>query len=112
MTNEENQTKLYDRVFAEHEQYRQYLLTLSPEEILSHALVYAVREDIVKVIETVELSENYVKALLKSQYPLTDIYREWEKAENYHIHDARVAVENRAKDIIEHAEWLRQREER
>lgn len=112
MSNEGMQKKLYNIVSAEQEQYRQYLLTLPPEEILAHACAYTVREDIVMVIETAKLSEDHLRALLKSQYPLTDIYREWEKAENYHMDDARAAVKNRAKDIIEHTEWLRQREER
>ncbi len=51
MTNEElNEalnTALYDKMFAEQEKYREWLLTQPPEEILKHTYEYTVREDIV-----------------------------------------------------------------
>lgn len=37
MTNEELNTKLYERMFAEQEKYRSWLLTLSSGEVLNHA---------------------------------------------------------------------------
>lgn len=36
MTNEELNTQLYQKMFAEQEKYRDWLLTLAPEEILNH----------------------------------------------------------------------------
>lgn len=46
MTNEEWNTKLYEKMFAEQEMYRNWLLSQPPEEILNHAYVYVMREDI------------------------------------------------------------------
>lgn len=37
MTNEELNAKLYEKMFAEQEKYREKLLTMQPEEILEHA---------------------------------------------------------------------------
>ena len=45
MTNEELNTALYQKMFAEQEKYRDRLLSMSPEEILHHSYEYTVRED-------------------------------------------------------------------
>ena len=46
ITNQELNTLLYQKMFAEQERYRQHLLTLPPEEILDCAYAYTTREDI------------------------------------------------------------------
>ena len=38
MTNEELNTALYKKVFAEQEKYREWLLSQPPDEILNHSL--------------------------------------------------------------------------
>lgn len=45
MTNEEWNTRLYEKLFAEQEVYRSWLLSQPPEEILNHAYAYVMRED-------------------------------------------------------------------
>ena len=47
MTNEELNTRLYEKMFAEQEQFRDWLLSQPPAEILNHAYEYTMREDIV-----------------------------------------------------------------
>ena len=51
MTNEQLNTALYEKMFAEQEKYREWLLTQSPEEILNHTYEYTVREDIWQTVE-------------------------------------------------------------
>ena len=51
MTNEELNTALYQKMFAEQEQYKQWLLTQPPDEILHHCYEFVVREDIVLALE-------------------------------------------------------------
>ena len=46
MTNEERNTSLYQKMFAEQEKFRDWLKGQPPEEILNHAYEYTVREDI------------------------------------------------------------------
>lgn len=72
MTNEELNTALYKKVFAEQEQYRKWLLSQPPNEILNHCYEYTVREDIVLALEEYDLSDKQCKALLKSPCPLAD----------------------------------------
>ena len=43
MTNEELNTALYKKVFAEQEKYREWLLSQPPDEILNHCYEYTVR---------------------------------------------------------------------
>ena len=51
MTNEELNTALYKKMFAEQETYRAWLLSQPPEEILNHAYEYTMREDIWQTVE-------------------------------------------------------------
>ena len=50
MTNEELNTALYRKMFAEQEKYRDWLVGQSPEEILHHCYEYTVREDILSIL--------------------------------------------------------------
>lgn len=51
MTNEELNTRLYQKMFAEQEKYRNWLLTLSSREVLEHGYEYIMREDILLSLE-------------------------------------------------------------
>ena len=57
MTNEELNTALYKKVFAEQEKYREWLLSQPPDEILNHCYEYTVQEDIVLALEEYDLSD-------------------------------------------------------
>ena len=46
MTNAELNPALYQKMFAEQETYREWLLSQPSEEILNHTYEYTVREDI------------------------------------------------------------------
>lgn len=87
MTNEELNSALYTKLFDEQEQYRKALLTLPPEKILDHAYEYAAREDILMSLEYHDLNDAQAKALLKSEYPLRDIFRTWEDNETDYMQD-------------------------
>lgn len=78
MTNEELNTALYKKVFAEQEKYREWLLSQPPDEILNHCYEYTVREDIVLALEEYNLSDKQCKALLKSPSPLADVFKDFE----------------------------------
>ena len=85
MTNEELNTALYKKVFAEQEKYREWLLSQPPDEILNHCYEYTVREDIVLALEEYDLSDKQCKALLKSPSPLADVFKDFEKRETDHM---------------------------
>ena len=97
MTTEERNTKLYEKMFAEQEQYRDWLLTQPPEEILNHCYEYTVREDILMSLEYHDLPDAQAKALLKSPSPLADVFTDWEHKESGYMEDIWQTVEDRAK---------------
>ena len=74
MTNEELNTALYEKMFAEQETYRAWLLAQASEEILNHTYEYTVREDILMSLEYNSLPNAQVRALLKSPSPLADVF--------------------------------------
>ena len=77
MTNVMLNTQLYQKMYAEQEQHKAYLLTLPPTEILDHASEYTYRENILMAMENNDLSNTQVKALLRSSAPLADVYSKY-----------------------------------
>lgn len=76
---------LYDKMKAEQDKYRDWLLNQPPEEILNHTYEYTMREDIVMCMEELELSPKQAKALLRSPCPLDDVYKEFKDREVEHM---------------------------
>ena len=91
---------LYEKMHAEQEQYKSWLTKQAPEEILSHAYKYSVREDILFAVESTEFTEEQVKALLSSPGPLADVYRVWEKRESSLMEEIVSAIEGCADALI------------
>ena len=100
MANEELNTALYKKVFAEQEQYRDWLLSQPPDEILNHCYEYTVREDIVLALEEYDLSDKQCMALLKLPSPLADVFKDFEKRETDHMDNIRDTIECRANTIV------------
>ena len=98
---EELNSELYNRMFEEQEHYRNWLLSLPPEEILFHAFSYSVREDILMTQEENNFSIEKCKALLESPTPLADMKRAYDKTETNYMDDIRSIMKNHANDVIE-----------
>ena len=112
MANPDLLTKLYQRMNAEQEQYRNWLLGQPPGVILDHAAEYTIREDIVMEMEELELTDAQTKALLKSKTPLADVCKAWNKTETHHMDDVRDVIEIHADDVIRTEKEKDQREAR
>lgn len=97
---DELNSELYNRMFEEQEHYRNWLLSLPPEEILFHAFSYSVREDILMTQEENNFSIERCKALLESPTPLADMKRAYDKTETNYMDDIRNVMENYADDIL------------
>ena len=89
---------LFAQMFAEQQDYRAWLMTLPPDEILDHAAEFAVREDILVELEAFDLPADQAAALLASPTSLADIYREWGKVDTHYMEDIRDVIENLAED--------------
>ena len=106
MTNEELNAKLYEKMFAEQEKYREKLLTMQPEEILKHAYEYAVREEILVSLENNDLEASQARVLLKYARPLSLVYKEYDNRVNEYMVDIWNTVESIANQNI-HAQMDR-----
>lgn len=84
---------LYDKMKAEQDKYRDWLLSQPPEEILNHTYEYTMREDIVMCMEELELSPKQAKALLRSPCPLDDVYKEFKDREVEHKQAQQIGME-------------------
>ena len=96
MTNQEWNTTLYKQMFAEQEQFRDWLLAQPPQEILNHAYEYVMREDILLSLEYNDLTDAQAAALLTSPSPLADVYAEFDKLESSHMEEIWNCIESRA----------------
>ena len=112
MTNEELNTRLYEKMFAEQEQFRDWLLSQPPAEILNHAYEYTMREDIVMCMEELELEPEKARALLRSPCPLSDVYKEFRDRETEHMDTIRDSIETEADKSLQRQEKKQQRESR
>ena len=97
MTNEELNTRLYEKMFAEQELFRDWLLSQPPAEILNHAYEYTVREDILMSLEYNDLEDSQARALLKSGKPLKQIFERWEDKETSHMENIWDTVQEQAR---------------
>lgn len=93
-------TQLYEKMKAEQDKYRDWLLSQEPAEILNHAYEYTMREDIVMAMEELELTPKQAKALLKSHCPLGDVYKEFQDRETEHMDTIRDSIETRAEQAV------------
>ena len=100
-------TALYEKMAAEQDNYRDWLKSQSPEEVLNHAYEYTIRDDIVMAMEELELTDTQAQALLESSSPLADVYRYFEKLETGYMDVIRDSIENRADDVCRAQEKLR-----
>lgn len=105
-------TQLYEKMKAEQNKYRDWLLTQPPSEILNHTYEYTVREDILMCMEYAELSPKQAKALLKSPCPLDDVYKEFSDRETDHMDTIRNSIECRANQVVREDFKKAQRESR
>ena len=101
MTNEELNTALYEKLFAEQQDFKGWLVKQPPEEILKHAYEYVIREDIVIEMEYHDLTDDEAKALLADEKPLQAIFSVYENTEGGHMDEIRDCIESRAKTCME-----------
>ena len=92
-------TALFEKMSDEQDNYRDWLKSQPPEEILHHTYEYTVREDIMMAMEELELTDTQAQALLESPY--------FEKLETGYMDVIRDSIENRADDVCRAQEELR-----
>ncbi|OUP27869.1 DUF3849 domain-containing protein [Faecalibacterium sp. An192] len=96
MTDAELNTALYKKMFAEQEQFKDWLLTQPPEKILEHSYKYSVREDFILALEYDDLTRGQAAALLASPTPLDDLFHTYESTETHHMEEVWSCLESLA----------------
>ena len=96
MTNEELNTALYKKMFAEQEQFKGWMLTQPPERILEHSYEYTVREDFLLALEQDDLTRGQIAALLATPTPLDDLFHTYEATETHHMEEVWSCLESLA----------------
>ena len=92
--------RLYEKMKAEQDKYRGWLLHQEPSEILNHTYEYTMREDIVMCMEELELEPEKARALLRSPCPLSDVYKEFRDRETEHMDTIRDSIETEADKLV------------
>lgn len=100
MSNEEMKEALLDKLTAEQDTYRAWLLDQPPEVILNHTYEYTMREDIIVCMEELDLTDAQAAALLASTSPMQDIYDEFNKRDASYMEDIRDSIETYAKATL------------
>ena len=100
MTLEQLNTALYEKVYAEQQEFISSLKTMTPENIIKYAYELVIREDILLSLEENDLDAKQCKALLKEKKPLDKLFLAWEKHEGDHMNEIRDCIENKANEII------------
>lgn len=85
MSNEELNTALYKKMFAEQEKFEDWLLSQSPRDILNNTYEYTIREDILLYLECTDLDDEECVALLALDTPLDAVYQYYDRCENSHM---------------------------
>lgn len=99
MTTEQLNTALYNKMYAEQEQFKSMLRSLSPEVVMQHSYELVMREDILLSLEENDLTPQQCKALLKQKKPLSELFLAWEKSESNHMMEILTCIEDKADEL-------------
>ena len=106
MDTEKLTAALHEKMSAEQDKYRAWLVAQPPEEILNHTAEYTTREDILMAMDFIELTEAQVSALLESPSPLADVYKNWSSMDFNVMDNIVSAIEDRADTVIRQTKEL------
>lgn len=101
MTNEELNTKLYEKMFAEMEQFKTELSTQPFHAVLDRSYEYCIKSDILLAVEDRDLTNAYASALMKSDKPLDDVFQIYDGRVTDHMEHVFDCLEECAVGIIQ-----------
>lgn len=99
MTNEQLNTALYEKMYAEQQKFIEELKNSTPEVVIESAYELVIREDILLYLEENDLEPHQCKALLKEKDPLSKLFLAWENHEGDHMNEIRNCIENKANEL-------------
>ena len=84
--------KLAEKVERELADFREDILSKSPQEVYDVAYQIILKNDIAECFSDVDYSPQVAKALMKSRNLLQDIYEEWIGREDSHMDELRQTI--------------------
>lgn len=112
MTNEQLNTALYEKMYAEQQEFINELKNSTPELVIESAYELVIREDILLHLEENDLEPHQCRALLKEKEPLSKLFLAWEKHEGNHMSEIRDCIENKADELHKHIKIRADRDSR
>lgn len=100
MNNQKKLRALQDKMSAELDKYRDWLLQQPPKEILEHTHEYTVKGNIVLLLDNAELSGRQLTALLSSTVPLDDVYKVFRNMDTGLMDTIQTCLEDRADTVL------------
>ncbi len=91
--------QLTDKMTAEFNSFRDWLLAQPPEEILNHAYEYSTKQDIMLNVADADLSPAEAETLLRSPCPLEDVYHDCTHVDNTELNYALCQIIEQRADI-------------
>ena len=91
---------LYEKMQAENETFKDWLLSQEPSEILNHAYEYTMYQDMMLCMEDMELSPKQAKAMYQSPSSLRDALSDFDKRETDHMENLRDSLEATANKCV------------
>ncbi|MBO4898624.1 MAG: DUF3848 domain-containing protein [Clostridia bacterium] len=101
MSTENLRGLLYEKAIKEQSDFIEYLKTLPPEQIISHAYEKALRDDILMTFECDYLTDEQIMELVKLDKPLAACYKEWLNADCSYMDMLRETIERYANTLAE-----------
>ena len=102
-------TRLYQKMCAEQERYRDWLLTQPSETVLDHAEAFVKRESILQAMENNSLNPRHAQLLLKEPFSLASVYSKLEGWEVSNSKQAWKAIEARADELVQRKSMKKER---
>ncbi len=106
MTIEDLNKALYDKMNAEIELYKGWLLTQSAEEILAHTTEFTMKQDILLSMEFHELDYARAQVLLESPTPLEDVFKYYRNLDCDYLDTIWESIQGRADAVLKQRKEL------
>lgn len=93
--------RLYQKMCAEQEVFREWMLFQTPGTVLENAWAYVMRASILRAMENNSLNPRQAQLLLKEPFPLASVYSKLEGWEVSNLNEAWKAVEAHANELVQ-----------
>jgi len=102
-------TKLYDKMSTELENFISELKNQSPDLIIESAYELVMKEDVLSIFEYTDYSQNEAKALFELPYPLDAIYQAWLKNDLTYMDLLKITIDNRIESALKEIQDVRKK---